>query len=337
MANNLRKALFHLLIFFFLFCALCSGIYFCFQKYVAWGKIPYHHISAKLKAEGLISKDSHSSFNLVVDVGDNYGLSNVDSSRKTTLISVHNGTKEYEFFPENELYTGNCRYVYFNYSNKFEHKYSFYFLEYQYESNIPGAIKENEKAGMCVSDEYTLSYIEYPHGVADKNGVHFKTNGLLAFAPYECIGSFDVVCGILNEKPKTLSNWDITQANFNIEVACENISCDTLSMDFIGATSFSAMNPMPDKTTYSSIEFTNPTSINEIMKNGLQFHADFIQMKELSARRSVLLSAALSLLISLLGCLLYDLFVVLRRNKKLPSVDGTDGSDGMMETATGVS
>lgn len=313
MKNKLRKALFHFLINPFLICALCSGIYFCFQRYAAWGKIPYHHISAKIIAEGFISKDSHSSFNLIIDVANNQGISNSDSLNKTTLISVYNGTNEYEVFPAKELYTGRCRYVYYNYSNKFEHKYSFYFLEFQYDSNITGLIRENENAGMCVSDRYALSYIDYPHGETDKNGVHFQTNGILAFAPCEGIGIFDVFCGTLNEQPRPLSDWDITQANFFIEVESDNISCDTLSIDFLGATSFSAMNPMPDKTTYSSIEFTNPASINEIKKNGLRFHADFIQMKELSARRSLFLSATLSLLLSLLGCLLYDLLAVLKR------------------------
>lgn len=306
MKNKMRKALLTCLINSSLLCALCSGIFFCFKWYAAWGKIPYHHISAKIIAEGYISRKSHSSFNLIIDVANNQRIRNSESLNKTTLISVCNGTNEYEFFPTKELNTGKCSYVYYNNINKFEHKQSFYFLEFQYDSNITGVIRENEKTGECVSNKLTLSYIENPHGVTDKNGVHFETNGILAFAPYEGFGFFDVHCGILNEQPKPFSYWDITQANFFIEVECDNISCDTLSIDFLGATSFSAMNPMPDKTTYSSIEFTNPASINEIKKNGLRFHADFIQMKELSARRSLFLSSVLSLLLSLFGCLLYN-------------------------------
>lgn len=180
MAQKSCKVFLRTLINSFIICTLCVGICYCFQKYGAWGKIPYHHIAAKLMAEGLISNDSHSSFNLIVDAG-NVGWHDMDSLDKSALISIYHSTNKFEVFPGIELYAGKCKYVYANYSSMFEHKHSFYFLEYQYDSNIPGRIKKSDKAGeLCASDEYSLSYIEYPHGDADRNGSHFETNGILA-------------------------------------------------------------------------------------------------------------------------------------------------------------
>ena len=106
---------------------------------------------------------------------------------------------------------------------------------------------------------------------------------------------------LINGKPEMKSSWDITQANYNISFVCENISCDTISIEFYGATIFSNMYPEPDKITMSGVEFTSSEKVDEIIKNGLRFHTEFLELKEMAAIRVFILTALLSLFIALIA------------------------------------
>lgn len=93
------------------------------------------------------------------------------------------------------------------------------------------------------------------------------------------------------------SSLDISQSNYIIRFDPQEIKCDTISIEFNGATNFSNMYPSPDKVTMSGIEFVNPNKILEICKNGLRFHSEFIELNEMSARRTFILSGIVSLIV----------------------------------------
>lgn len=59
----------------------------------------------------------------------------------------------------------------------------------------------------------------------------------------------------------------------------------------------------------SRIEFTDSIKINEIISKGLRFHVEFVQLREMAATRTIILTSILSLALSLIGSIIYKRFL----------------------------
>ena len=288
-----------------------AGIW-CITKYETWNMIPSHQIEALLSAEGLISDKSYCNLKIKIDAGGFYLVD--DSLEKYNTIEIHNVNDYTDSIKLNKLYTGKCGYLYKQpkYKKELDNKSTFYILDFNTHTNIKSHFDDREHIGICNYNEMTLDYIEQPQLKTDSLGTHTVGSGILAYSQCDGGGTMQFNTNLGNSSPSFNSSWDITQANYYIDFKCSNIKCDTISIEFIGATEFSAMFPTPNKVTVSSIEFTDSASVNELLRNGLRFHAQFVQMKELSSRRTFLLSTVFSLLISLVASIVYK-FVFFRK------------------------
>lgn len=99
-------------------------------------------------------------------------------------------------------------------------------------------------------------------------------------------------------KPSIFSLYDMSQSYFNISLNGE-FDRGYLEIDCTGATDFSDMYPQPDKTTMSSVIFTNEEKIRIIKSYGLKFHTEFKELKNKQNARVFVLSAVMSALIAI--------------------------------------
>lgn len=283
---------------------LVMGVVVCLWFNKKWSRIPEHKIVAHLTAEGLLSNKSRCNFSIIINAGTPQQIE--DSLNKANIIRLIDDSSKTDYVNPNWINSGKCKYLYRLYPEHFQDKCTFYLLDYQCHTNINSIPYNDDKyAGQMIPKNHTVSYIEYPALTNDSTGTHAIGSGILAFDEYAGSGEMKFFTNLLNLSPSTKSLWDITQANYDIKFECTNIICDTISIEFVGATYFSDMYPSPDKITISSIEFTDLNSIKEIQKNGIRFHTEFIQMKEMSSRRNFVLTAVLSLFISFIASVIY--------------------------------
>ena len=87
---------------------------------------------------------------------------------------------------------------------------------------------------------------------------------------------------------------DISQAYVNVKLESYTIDSIVVNIDFIGATEFSAMDPIPDKVGMSNIIFSDPIKIYKIKTNGLRFHARFIELENWQQIRVFTVTAIMS-------------------------------------------
>jgi hypothetical protein len=71
-----------------------------------------------------------------------------------------------------------------------------------------------------------------------------------------------------------------------------------LSFDFIGNAVFSEMYPHPDEKDMSSITFTDTEKVKYIIHNGLLFHVELSDNKNIQTARIFFLTTILSMLIA---------------------------------------
>ena len=277
--------------------------YYCLLLYQKWNIIPTHKIEANLSAEGLVSDKSYCNLRLRINAGNSSVIE--DTLFRGNTIVIGNSGDYTDTIALRKVYDGKCRYLYQQHPDKFVGNTTFYYLDFQTNTNIESRVHNKDYAGVLISNKHTLSYIEQPKLTSDSTGTTSIGSGLLGFCQCDGGGELNFATNLLNSIPELLSPWDITQAIYEIQFTSERIKCDTVSIEFIGATDFSSMYPVPDKITMSGIEFLDPIKISIVQTEGLRFHADFLQLKEMSARRTFLLSAVFSLLISIVANLLF--------------------------------
>ena len=118
-------------------------------------------------------------------------------------------------------------------------------------------------------------------------------------------------------RPKWYYLYDISQSyyTFNFD---NNIKTKEISIDFVGATRFSGIYPVPDRTDMSSITYTDTAKINYIVENGLKFHAFHLEMDGIQESRlffvSSVLAAIFALFVTFIVISLYKLRNKLKRN-----------------------
>ena len=282
---------------------LVLAVWNCFKFYQKWNEIPNQTIKVDLTTLGYTSDSSYCNFRINVNAGSLHLGNEIKDSRSIVEVysspyynAQHNFDKNFlEKFPD----------VSVKYQYILANMYTFYVLDYETYTTIN--IKDNiSKSVFKKTSSESFSYIDAPKWSKDTIGSSFSGSGFLAFPDFTAkpdsighgCGTMDFSVNIINGMNSIKDLWDITQANYNIQLKCKDISCDTLSIEFYGATLFSNMYPVPDKTTMSGIEFVKPEKIQEIINNGLRFHTEFIELKETAAMRVFLLTALLSLLIA---------------------------------------
>ncbi len=118
------------------------------------------------------------------------------------------------------------------------------------------------------------------------------------------------------ETPKWGRLEDISQAYYNLKLRSVTTDSINLKIDFVGVTDFSAMDPMPDKISMSSIEFNDPVKIFKIRANGLRFHADFKELGNWQVIRLFVVTAIMSgFFIIFIGFLILVFFKFKRRKR----------------------
>lgn len=285
---------------FTLIVGVIFSLYSCYSLYKCWNIIPSHTFEADLSCEGYSSKNSYSNLRLQIDAGS----TTEESKYNTNVIQIYNSDEYDENISLNQFLYGKCNYLFTTYPKRFFNKISYYFLNYKVSSNISSTIHNKDYVGIVDGNDCTLSYIENPQLFTDSIGTYAIGSGVLGFCKSKGAGSLNLSVSLLNNKPTLKSPWAIDQANYTIWFKTEHIKCDTISVEFMGATIFSNMYPQPDKITVSGIEFYTPDKIGEIAKNGVRFHTDFIELKEIGARRTFLLSGFVSLIISLMASII---------------------------------
>lgn len=283
---------------------LSFAVLHCFKFYQKWNEIPNQTIKVDMTALGYTSDSSYCNFRINVNAGSlHLGNEIIDSKSIVEVYSSpyykvqHNLDKDFldKLFPD----------VSAKYRDTIANMYTFYLLDYDSHTTI------NIRDNITMSDfengsSNSFSYIDAPKWSKDSIGSSFSGSGFLAFPDFTSkpdsighgCGSMDFSVNTINGMNSIKNPWDITQANYNIQLNCKDISCDTISIEFYGATLFSNMYPVPDKTTMSGIEFVQPEKIQDIIRNGLRFHTEFLELKEIAAMRVFLLTALLSLLIA---------------------------------------
>lgn len=298
-SNRLKKIL-RLLLLGLLFIFVCL----CFQIYPKWNEIPNQTIKASMIAFGDISDSSCCNFEININVGSyHYVREDKDSTNK--MIIWHRSRKPVRYNSDINLLR-ILKDDSTKYRDKLSNMHSFYVLDYHCSTTIDARHLYSDNDHHY--DSLCFSYIEKPRPCVSSEEASYSGSGFVAFTKSASKdlelrgkGELSFNTNIINGKPEMKSLWDITQANYNIFIACENISCDTISIEFYGATLFSNMFPEPDKTTMSGVEFTSPDKVDEIIKNGLRFHAEFLEIKEMAAMRIFILTALLSLFIALIA------------------------------------
>ena len=187
---------------------------------------------------------------------------------------------------------------------------SFYVIRYECGTTMPAKIpRKFEEDNLTPHyNNFTFSYTSIPQWKECNTEKVAYGYGLFAFEDTCGTGKLQFCSSLFNETPQMKSKWDITQSNVSLNLVSNNIRCDTISLEFFGATHFSEMYPRPDYINVSRIEFTDSTKIKEIISKGLRFHVEFVQLKEMAATRTIILTSVLSLALSLLGSIIYKYF-----------------------------
>lgn len=142
----------------------------------------------------------------------------------------------------------------------------------------------DNKTIKCVNEPYTNIKIE-------QKGFKFST-----FQKF--FRSFNVFSPFTTGGTMATPPWgrleDISQAYVNVKLESFTVDSIIFNLNFIGATEFSAMDPMPDKIGMSNIIFNDPVKIYKIKTNGLRFHARFIELENWQQIRVFTVTAIMS-------------------------------------------
>lgn len=281
----------------------------CISYYRSWGHIPDRNIFAEITALGNCSDSSYCNFRINIDAIGKH-KNNKDSACcnyveignhpiETRSIAISDSFSRIliPIFQANEEYVANMN--------------SFYVIRYECGTTMPAKIPRKFEEDNLIPhyNNFTFSYTSIPQWKECNTEKVAYGYGLFAFEDTCGTGKLQFCSSLFNETPQMKSKWDITQSNVSLNLVSNNIRCDTISLEFFGATHFSEMYPRPDYINVSRIEFTDSTKIKEIISKGLRFHVEFVQLKEMAATRTIILTSILSLALSLIGSIIYKYFL----------------------------
>ena len=127
--------------------------------------------------------------------------------------------------------------------------------------------------------------------------------------------------GLPGEKPSWGRLEDISQAYVSLKLRSSTIDSIVFNIDFVGASEFSHMDPMPDKIGMSKITFSDPVKIFKIKSNGLKFHVRFKELENLQQIRVFTVTAIMSAFI--MAFVVFIILAVYKIRKKILSNNKT--------------
>lgn len=160
-----------------------------------------------------------------------------------------------------------------------------------------------------VTDEgvESVSPVEVIYGMTEGSVDHVKEQGFI-----KSNGSFPNWLLSSNtfvfSTPSWLSLSDISQCYFKAKLKTSSVNNCSFTIDFIGVTEFSNMDPAPDVVTMSSITFNDPYKIQAIKNRGLTFHGKFSEMENKQNVRNFALTSLMALVI---GVIIKEFFILL--------------------------
>lgn len=286
-----------------LFALFSFVIYFCGNLYRIFNKIPNREVFFVLSEYGSIN----TAF-CKIDINMDYGGQTNDDADIMTQIEIWEksslGTEP--LFPKknrDHIFDFGNKGTYLVLSRLFNDSlnniYSMISLKFMYYSNVKDLKASNTPP--CVSSDGSMSYMSLPTLRGDGKKHYIGSEGYILFTniPHGQ-GTFSFSNAVDNGLQKFWLPWDISQTNFKFKFNSCLIECKKLKFEFYGPTEFSTMYPEPDKITASSIEFTDTEKMHIIMADGLYFHADFLNCKNLLDVRNLLITSIMSIAIAFL-------------------------------------
>ena len=284
----------------FLFCSLI--IAFCITEFYYCNRIPNREIEVCIRKYGDIDSTLCAIF-----INMDYGGAQKSDKTKGNLVYVKTylSPQASPLFPK----TNRDRKIMLNEKGKYRqlaqifkdslnNTYAMVSLAYKCYSNINHL--DVKGRDIKVYKDRSLLYMYKPKKKHDKNGVYIDGRGYALFPnfPYPKV-SFNFTTNIDNLTQSFLFPWDISQTNIKYRMHIDG-KCKILKFEYYDIVNFSQMYPIPDKITATSCEFTDITKIREIGMNGLTFHVDFVNNKNLLELRNLIITAILSLMIGIL-------------------------------------
>lgn len=281
----------------------------CLYFYLSWSHIPERNITAEVSALGYCSDSSYCNFRINIDATGMKELHKDNFCDNYVEIGNHPSYTRRIELPDSfyQVFKPICL------ANEayLEKMKSFYSLNYECGSTMPAKLPKDSEDETLYTDcsKLTFSYASTPKWKENGTEKIAYGNGLIAFNDTSGNGILRFKSNLFNKIPRLWSCWDITQSNVSLKLKCNNIRCDTLSIEFWGASLFSEMFPHPDYINMSRIEFTDSVKIKKIIAEGLRFHVEFVQLREMAATRTIILTSILSLTLSLIGSIIYKHFL----------------------------
>jgi hypothetical protein len=135
--------------------------------------------------------------------------------------------------------------------------------------------------------------IAYQWNIASaKEHYLYQLSPSLSYHIFQYYSPIDISQVYVNFKVTTLQNHKPIANNPKLE------TISSLTFDFVGNTVFSEMSPSPDEINMHQIIFTDSTKIADIRENGIIFHADLTDNKNVQTARMFLVTTILSFLVA---------------------------------------
>ena len=266
-----------------------------------------HDITLELKAMGELSNYSNCDLILGIDGGADY-YNKQFIERNNCVSFYHYSSADYTVNIDTSFINKYSKILNSDSVREINPK-TFYVMDYQYNTNIITSSDNKIEEEQLKTNQNSIEYTSAPIKVSKSESSTGEGSCFCAYSRHiSTPGKMYFYTTLMNAKPEYFSHWDISQSNYNLRFISHNIKCKSIKYDFIGPVKFSDMYPEPDIKTIHSIEFTDSSTITQIMKDGLRFHVDFIDLKEMASTRLFVLTAFLSLVVSLFATLLYSLF-----------------------------
>lgn len=310
----------------FIYIPILIGLlfYFFIHVYNRWNKIPYHIIDTYVSANGIISNESNYDFVANIDVGENHSYKYLYNNRLEenndsfySSIIFHTNNNYSDTFPYILSRRGEKEVLFKirkQYQDKIFNKKSYYYVSYHLRSNLNTHFKNPRQDEIPYDCIDRFAYVKMPYMYIDSlwgtNAIGFIISAYhnrdIQYHNHNDTIYNGFALSTINNKPSILSLYDISQANYNIILSNDHINCNSITINFSSPVDFSRMHPNPDITSVSSVVFTDSTAIQTILKNGLFFHVDFLDLKMKATTRIFLLSFILSIVVSFYANILYN-------------------------------
>lgn len=286
-----------------LFALFSFIVFFCGNLYRIFNKIPNRELFFVLREYGSID----TAF-CKIDINMDYGGHANDDEVKMTQIEIwkKSSPDAEPLFPKKnrdrnfDLWDKGTYLVLSRlFNDSLKNIYSMISLKVMCYSNVKDLKSSNESP--CVNSDGSMSYLGLSALKRDGKRNYIGNVGYILFpnAP-NGQGTFSFGNSVDNGLQKFWFPWDISQMNFKFKFNSYPIECEKLKFEFYGPTEFSTMYPEPDKITASSIEFTDAEKMHIIMADGLCFHADFLDCKNMLGVRNLLITSIMSIAIAFL-------------------------------------